>query len=267
MVAGEVIVTTFATRPLADGFRSRLMHAMDTGEEFDIATGFPVSMLPAKAEKNWLTFSTAYMAARWDTIAPKTRDSIADSLATAALAMVEKGANRPRNRELRRAFVWAILPSNIDAEAPEELAEGLRWLRERSRPLKSLTDPPVTREVVNELTKTLDDGKVAGDTYRRRRRGLNAAIEYAVESKDLDENPLHHVKSKRVASDDLVDPRVVINHAQARELLTAMSYVGSWHRGRGRRLVAFFGTLYYAGVRPAEAVALREKDCYLPQEG
>jgi integrase len=125
----------------------------------------------------------------------------------------------------------------------------------------------VTRTGYHGAQVDLDGGKVAGDTYRRRRRGLNAAVEYAVEGKNLDENPLHHVKTKRVASDDRVDPRVVINHAQARELLTAVSYVGSWHRGRGRRLVGFFAVLHYAGVRPAEAVALREKDCDLPHEG
>ncbi|MFB9830994.1 hypothetical protein [Actinoallomurus acaciae] len=36
---------------------------------------------------------------------------------------------------------------------------------------------------------------------------------------------------------------------------------------RGRRLVAFFAVLYYAGLRPAEAVALREIDCQLPDKG
>lgn len=98
VVAGEVIVTTFATRPLADGFRSRLMHATDMGEEFDIATGLPVSMLPTKTEKDWLSFCVAYMAARWDGVAPKTRDSIADSLATTALAMAGKGQSAGRSR-------------------------------------------------------------------------------------------------------------------------------------------------------------------------
>jgi integrase len=66
---------------------------------------------------------------------------------------------------------------------------------------------------------------------------------------------------------DEVDPRVVVTHAQARELLTAVSYVGSWDRARGRRLVAFFATMYYAGLRPAEATALREADCQLPAQG
>jgi integrase len=92
-------------------------------------------------------------------------------------------------------------------------------------------------------------------------------MEFAVASNQLGENPLRRVKTRRTAAVTEVDPRVVVTHAQARDLLTAVSYVGSWDRGRGRRLVAFFGVLYYAGLRPAEAVALRESDCALPEEG
>ncbi len=59
----------------------------------------------------------------------------------------------------------------------------------------------------------------------------------------------------------------MVNPSQARELLTGLSYVGSWHRARGRRLAAFFATLYYAGMRSAEAVGLRQTDCFLPDQG
>ncbi len=259
---------TIAQEPIvADGFRSDLIQAMGRGEAFDVATGLPDSMLQVTTARNWLDFCTVYVAVRWDGAAAKTRDSITDSLATAAVVMVEDGQDRPGCRELRRAFLWAVLPANADSEAPEELAAPLRWLRHRSLLLKALADPPVTRRVVHQLTITLDGRPAAGDTYRRRRRGLNAAIEYAVELEELTENPLKRVKTKRVAADNRLDPRVVVTPAQARELLAAVSYVGSWNRGRGCRLVAFFAVLYYAGIRPAEAVALRETDCQLPEDG
>jgi hypothetical protein len=51
-----------------------------------------------------------------------------------------------------------------------------------------------------------------------------------------------------------VDPQVV-NRRQAQELLTAVSYQGRI----GPRLVAFFACLYIAGLRPGEAVELREE--------
>ncbi|TWJ24223.1 tyrosine-type recombinase/integrase [Micromonospora endolithica] len=37
--------------------------------------------------------------------------------------------------------------------------------------------------------------------------------------------------------------------------------------GRGERLVAFFACLYFAALRPSEALALREQDCHLPATG
>lgn len=267
VVAGDVAARTFATHALADGFRSDLIQAMNRGEAFDIATGLPKSMLPTRTAGTWLEFCTKYVAARWDGAAAKTRDSITDSLATVTVAMVESGHGRLGSRELRKAFLWAVLPANEHAHPPADLEEALRWLRERSLPLQALAEPPITRRVIHQLTVTLDGRPAAGDTYRRRRRGLNAAVEYALELGELGENPLKRVKTRRVAAADHVDPRVVVTHAQARELLTAVSYVGSWRRGRGRRLVAFFAVLYYAGIRPAEAVALREADCYLPEEG
>lgn len=64
-----------------------------------------------------------------------------------------------------------------------------------------------------------------------------------------------------------VDRRVVVNPRQARELLAAVSYVGDYHRARGRRLVALFACMYFGGIRPAEAVALRRPDCVLPETG
>lgn len=58
-----------------------------------------------------------------------------------------------------------------------------------------------------------------------------------------------------------------MNATQGTQLLTAVSYVGSVHRNRGRRLVAFIACQLYAAMRPAEAVGLRERDCYLPEGG
>jgi len=55
-----------------------------------------------------------------------------------------------------------------------------------------------------------------------------------------------------------------------RELLTVLSYVGTRVRDgywRGQRLAALFACMYYAALRPAEAVALRRQDCWLPGTG
>ncbi|HUC60301.1 MAG TPA: site-specific integrase, partial [Streptosporangiaceae bacterium] len=162
---------------------------------------------------------------------------------------------------------WAVHPANVGSDPPKEVHDALNWLQDYSLPVRALADPQLIRSAIHQLTRTLTDTPAAGDTYRRRRRCLNAAIEYAVETGKLDDNPLKRIKTKRVAVDDRVDPRVVVAPAQAREPLTSVSYVGSWDRARGRRLVAFFAVMYYAGLRPAEAVALRVTDCQLPEKG
>ncbi|WP_344492904.1 hypothetical protein [Streptomyces enissocaesilis] len=128
-------------------------------------------------------------------------------------------------------------------------------------------DPKVVRDVQYRLSFKLDDTPAAGETYRRRRRGFNTAMEYAIECGYLEEIPLHGLKRSGPTKGDVVDPRVLVNPVQGAELLTAVSYVGSVHRNRGRRLVAFFACQLYAAMRPAEAVGLREKDCHLPDTG
>jgi hypothetical protein len=83
VVAGDVDTQTFATFALADGCRSGLIQAMGSGEEFDIATRLPKSMLQVDTGRIWFDFCQAYVAMRWDSAAAKTRDSITDRLATA----------------------------------------------------------------------------------------------------------------------------------------------------------------------------------------
>lgn len=272
-VAGKVDTETFTTYALADSFRSRLVQAMGNGEAFDLASGLPLSVLreyqvkPQPAARSWFAFCCEYVKERWKGSAAKTRDSITDGLATAALAMVQDGEGKPDDADLRSALRWAVVPANDAAEPPEQIATALRWLKTRSDKVADLANPKRARAMAYQLTRKLDGSAAARDTASRRRRVVNTAMEYAIEIGELTVNPLTKVKRKRVAATDQVDPRVLVNAVQARNLLVAVSYVGTWGRARGRRLVAFYATLYYAGLRPAEAVALAKDDCWLPEKG
>ncbi|MGP4096637.1 hypothetical protein [Nonomuraea sp. KM90] len=86
-----------------------------------------------------------------------------------------------------------------------------------------------------------------------------------MELEELSASPLHRIKWKPPKTTETVDPRIVVNPRQAQELLTAVTYIG--RRGRGRRLTALFACMYYAALRPAEAIALRKEDCDLPEMG
>jgi len=95
-------------------------------------------------------------------------------------------------------------------------------------------------------------------------------LRYAVELGELPSSPLDRLSWKPQKVSEVVDPRVVVNPRQARELLTAVTYVGQYRRGpyaRGQRLKGFYACMYFAALRPGEAVALRVQDCYLPVAG
>ncbi|WP_211259832.1 tyrosine-type recombinase/integrase [Streptomyces violens] len=278
VVAGRVHSDTFATSALAESRRSELWQAMNRrGEAFDVESGLPESEVRAAAEAaeaadaeaplRWFEFCRKYVAGRWRTSAAKTREGMADGLAAVALAMVHRGNGVPQDTELRLAFRWGIVPANAGEEPPADLKVAYDWLTTEDRPVADLVDAEVFEDVLYRLSYRLDGTPAAGDTYKRRRRALNTALEYAVVAGELPENPLSRARRKHAGSNDVVDRRVLVNAVQGRQLLTAVSYVGSWDRCRGRRLVAFYAALYYAGLRPAEAVGLRWSDCHLPERG
>ncbi|NGO79207.1 site-specific integrase [Streptomyces sp. YC504] len=273
-VGGKVSSATFATVTLADGRRSQLRQAMNKGEPFRISDGLPASEVRAaeaaaqvRRDPTWFDFSREYMATRWRGDAAKTREGLADSLASAALAMLGEASNPPSLEDVRLATRWTVVPAHASEEPPEGLKPVCAWLADHSLRLSALRDPRVVREVHYRLSFKLDDSPAASDTYKRRRRGFNTAMEYAIQEGYLEENPLAGLRRPTASGDDQVDPRVLVNEVQGRQLLTAVSYVGSVHRNRGRRLVAFFGCILYAAMRPAEGVGLKRADCDLPEKG
>jgi hypothetical protein len=79
-------------------------------------------------------------------------------------------------------------------------------------------------------------GRTAATVIGRKRAVIHNLLSYAVEQELLRTNPLTSFTWKRPKRVEQVDPRVVINSAQARELLTAVTYVGQSER-RGRRVL------------------------------
>jgi integrase len=130
-----------------------------------------------------------------------------------------------------------------------------------------LNDPVVTRAVLDSLRFRLNGEPAAVETVRRKRKVLVNAVQYGIERGLFADNPVTRSRWRTPKAVVQVDPRVVVTPGQARALLDAVSYVGGYRRARGRRLVGLFAGLYYAGLRPAEAVAVCEADCVLPSRG
>jgi integrase len=131
--------------------------------------------------------------------------------------------------------------------------------------MPDVAKPANVRAALNALTRRLDGKPAAAATVARKRAVLHNAFEYAVELEEFDRNPIGKVKWTPPRLAEQIDWRVVISPRQMRECLTAVTYVGV--RNRGRRLRALYACMYYAALRPAEAVALIKDDCTLPSTG
>ncbi len=259
---------TFKTRALAENFRAGLLSAANRGEAFDIESGRPVSQVVREEapQATWYDHACDFAAMKWPRIASKSRTALADALASITTAMVADREGRPESQHLRQAlYGWAF---NVNTRKAGPLsgpaAPALPWIEAAAPLLPALTEPGAMRPILDALSVNLDGRPAAANTVNRRRMVLHSALEYAVELGRLAVNPLDRVKWEAPKTADEVDRRVVVNPTQARALLDA---VGTHGGPSGPALVAFFGCLYYAAMRPEEAAELHEEDCQLPAEG
>ena len=116
--------------------------------------------------------------------------------------------------------------------------------------------------MLDQATGRLDGRNAAASTARRHRTILANAMDYAVELGHLDTNPIRVLKWTASKVSTQVDRRSVVNPRQARALLAAVRA----QQPSGPRLVAFFAVMYYAGLRPEEAINLHDDNVVLPQD-
>jgi integrase len=260
---------SFLTRGLADSHRSALMRAARQGEPFDVDSGLPASLREPGAAVTWYAHACQYAELKWPAAAGKTRISTADALATVTAALVRDAPGRPTPQELRVALAgWAFNAKRRDLDRPTKVAAVLAWVERHSLPLSTFDDPQerpeLTRRALAACFTKLDGTPAAATTGRRKRAVFYNALGHAVERGHLTANPVDAVQWKTPKVADEVDRRVVASPAQVRQLLIAVSYIG---RAVGPRLVAFFALLYFAALRPSEALQLRRQDCDLPETG
>jgi integrase len=157
---------------------------------------------------------------------------------------------------------WFILVRlGVINRGPRQAAATRLWATMTRQPFQ----PRHARAVLDAISIRLDGGAAGATTITRKRSVFANVLRYAVELGELPSNPLDRLSWKPPKVSDVIDRRVVVNPRQARELLTAVTYVGHQaprRYSRGHRLMALFACMYLAALRPAEAVALRRQDCY-----
>ncbi len=263
MVAGHEQHRSFASRTLADAFRSKLLHHIQRGSAFDIATGLPAPMVREAQQRSWFEHICAYADMKWPDAAPKSRTGIADALATVTPALMKDARGRPDAALIRRVlYGWALVPPRRHAgPPPADLTATLRWLERNTVSLGDLTDrtrgPVLIRQALDAVARRQVDGRPAAPkTIARKRAILHNALEYAIELGLLSENPIKRVAWKAPKVAESVDRRVVVDRRRARTLLTAVAV----QPGVARRLVALFALMYYGALRPSEALDFREEN-------
>ncbi|MFJ5216173.1 tyrosine-type recombinase/integrase [Streptomyces sp. NPDC088354] len=263
VVAGKPYREPFPTSALADSFRSELVSATRRGEAFSLSTGRPVSHQSGAGTVNWYAFAVQFTDAQWRRTSGNNRKNVAKALMTTTIALLR---TPPPGRfaavDVRTALREFAFNTNRRNEAPPEVSVILRWVERNTESMAAWEDPRKVDDVLHSLASKLDGTTAAASSIKRNRRVLNVAMEYAVKHGILRANPLPKGRGTTPPTSSAVDKRSLINPDHAASLL-------GWIRRRprgGRRLHAFFATLYYAGPRPEEAVAMRVLDVRLPAD-
>jgi len=250
---------TYATRALADAERAKLIGHQQRGAAFDIITGQPEPLLRQRQSRTWYEHMCSYVDMKWPRLAPKSRRSIADALATVTPALALNPAASPDGL---RALVYhwvANLPAREVGPPPDHLRSEAKWLERNSIQLALLADrtrgAEITRRALDRLTLTTNGAKAAPNTVARKKAVFFNALEYAVELGLLPANPIEHVSWRAPKTTEMIERTAVVNMQQGRALLAAVAAQGEM----GKRLRAFFAVMLYSALRPAEAIDLRKQ--------
>ncbi|MBB5117564.1 mobile element protein [Streptomyces eurocidicus] len=256
---------TYKTSPLADSFRATLLVAANNGEPFDMETGKPVSHAVPAAETTWYEFALDYVDMKWPRISANNRKNTAKTLTKVTIALLRNEPKQFKPVEVRRALREYAFNKLRRDEAPPQVRTVLSWVQRNSLPMSVWEDTKHVDRVMLALSTLLDGKRAAGSSVNRERRILNVVIKYAIRQKILKINPLPKGKDENAPPkvSQAIDKRSLLSPAQTARFL-------AWIAARprtGYRLHAFFATLYYAGLRPEEAVALRVAAATLPESG
>ena len=257
---------SFSEIELAKGFHGQLDAAKRKGEAFRLSDGLPVSMARKTKACTWITFAKSYVEFRWNDSSPGHRRNIVEALTSATIGMLSTNRGKPDDRLFAAAMRFMLNLKTRDQEPPENFRETIRWIEQNTRQVADISQPKVLLGVLGKIGEKQDGTKAAASTTRRKRMTLTNALDYAVICEFLTVNPLPHLKAAKPKKGKHIRPidrRVVANPIQVGTLLYHVRQTGK----AGPRLVAYFGSMVYAGLRPEEAACLSKDDLALPKVG
>ena len=267
-VAGREHCKSFAAKPLADGFLTTLKDATRDGTPFD--DGHRPAR-PAQAargrEVTWYDHARAYTEMKWPDLAAEL-----PPVGRRGPHHHHPGPDPPRAAAPPTLASCARPCSATRSTPPPATPARPRrhhrapWTGSRTRPCRW---PRWKTRTPSAPSWTPAPGSWTASPPPRPPAAASGpcshnALGYAVERRPAARQPPRPdpVESRRRRRDRRPPRRR--QPRPGRALLAGRPRPG--HRA-GEHLEAFFGCLYYAALRPAEAVALREADCVLPAAG
>lgn len=259
---------TYKNYAVADDERSKLMAAHRKREPFDIETGIPVAWAAKAIDTNWFDFVVEYVDWKWPSASGNSRKNMAKALTATTIALLRKPVPEQFDpvdvRRALREYTFSNRRNDPVKPVPEDMRSILDWVKRNSSPMSAWEKTEIVEKVVAALGTRLDGRAAAASSVKRNDRIMNLVMIYAVRHGYLQRDPLPMGRSRtspKVA--ESVDKRRLLSRDNVAAML-------DWIGGRPRRgslYRAFFATLYYAGLRPEEAVALRVGDATLPETG
>lgn len=217
-------------------------------------------MARAFTAHSWHQQPIAYVDLNWPRVSAKHRKDIAEALTTATMALLSTRRGAPPAEEIRNApYRWSFNKGRRATDRPEELATALHWLESNTADLSSLSDPALTRKLLDALALRLDGKAAAASTVHRKRAIVGGALRYAVETGHLSAHPFERATWKAPKLSTEVDRRAVVNQGQGHRLLIGF-------RQTTPELEALFGTMYWAALRPEESLNLLDSEYERPRE-
>lgn len=271
-VGGRGTTRAFPTKREATKFRDELVAAEKNGLRFSSESLLPIEWDDAQlkvAEIAYLWFHS-----RYEDWAPRTRRSASEPTVELMMALLSpraphglKNPDQPDHIRLKEeTAIWLSTPKAADSIPT--------LLDKFSLPLER-----VTRERCRGAEKLVLSRHAGGpkspSTQQRYRATINALFNWAVENGYLQSNPWPRTKRNtkktrrnKQRGQSGVQQNERLNQPSTDEvvqMLDAMSGPNARPGAKSRRMV--FELMFYAGLRPSEAVALRVENCELPETG
>lgn len=253
----------FAQRAAADSFRSRLILAVEDRERFSRSTGLPESW--TETEESVADFAKRWYQIKRNAWKPNSRRSAAESLARLLVVLVRGGGAKLTNCErssiAREIKAWLVDGTGMQT-TPTHVKKSMKLAE-----LDANTGIDGDVLVSSRWEAEAPPGSLlAARTQNRHRRVIRAMFDDAVARRLINEQPWPGSKSlvrSRKNGRKTVDRSKLPSLEQA---LATIGSVGTSKKASSPYQMVLY-LLLYAGLRPAEAIALRVEKLNFPGEG